>query len=41
MVKSAGELTQLIPYESGIRQRDSLNPLLFDLIMDDIIIKSK
>lgn len=35
--KINGELTEPIPVEKGIRQGDSLSPLLFNLIMDEII----
>ena len=34
-----GELTNLIPVGNGIRQGDSLSPLLFNIIMDEIIKK--
>lgn len=40
MVRCKGKLSQPIKYETGIRQRDSLSPLIFNLIMMDEIIKN-
>ena len=37
--KINGELTDPIPAGNGIRQGDSLSPLLFNIIMDEIIKK--
>jgi hypothetical protein len=42
-VKSDGKLSEKIPVKRGVRHGDSLNPLLFNLIIHEIIknIKDK
>lgn len=40
-VRMSGKLSEKIPVNSGIRQGDSLSPLLFNIMMDEIIRKVK
>ncbi|KAH1024898.1 hypothetical protein HUJ05_009734 [Dendroctonus ponderosae] len=41
LVKAENRTTRRIPVNTGIRQGDSLSPILFNIIMDEIITKTK
>ena len=40
-VKANSELSDNVPVTKGIRQRDSLSPILFSVVTDDIIKEIK
>lgn len=41
IIKCQGDISEPVTVETGIRQGDSLNPLLLNTIMDEILKKIK